>query len=139
MLVLNPQSVHLLGSPIERVRRIAVDRVPERTLLEWGNTGPYPTFADVPEQRVEIELVADLERGSVEGPTPGDQGTLAFFTAPTAGHGGRRRIEVNVVVTSVRQEIEPGAVARRRIRMQAISGDGSTDPIVVSNAEDGAC
>jgi hypothetical protein len=138
MLVLNPQSVRLLGATIERVRRVAVHRTPERSLLEWGNTGPYPTFADVPEQRVEIELVADLERGSLEGPVPGENGTLEFFTSPTAGSGGRQRVEASVVITSVREEVEPGGLAQRRIKMYALSDTGSDDPIDVSDAEDGA-
>jgi len=100
--------------------------------------GPYPTFADVPEQRVEIELVADLERGSLEGPTPGDDGDLVFFTAPTAGSGGRRRVEVSVVVTAVYDEVEPNGKAQRRVKMAALSSDGVEDPIDISSAEDGS-
>lgn len=138
MLVLNPQSVRLLGATVDRVTRVAVSRTPERSLLEWGNTGPYPTFADVPEQRVEIELVADVERGSLDGPEPGDEGELEFYTAPTAGHGRRRKVGATVVITAVRDQVEPGGTAQRRIRMFAISSSGATDPISVSNAEDGA-
>jgi hypothetical protein len=138
MLVLNPQSVTLLGQIVERVRRVAVHRTPERALLEWGNTGPYAVFADVPEQRVEVELVADLERGSLDGPTPGEEGALVFFTAPTAGSGGRRRVEASVVVTAVHDEVEPGGKAQRRVKMAAVSSDGVADPIDVSNAEDGS-
>lgn len=138
MLVLNPQSVTLLGETVERVRRVAVNRVPERAVLEWGNIGPFATFADVPEQRVEIELVADLERGSLEGPTPGDDGDLVLFTSPTAGSGGRRRVEASVVITAVYDEVEPGGKARRRIKMAALSSDGVEDPIDVSTAEDGS-
>lgn len=138
MLVLNPQSVKLLGQPVERVRRVAVHRTPGRTILEWGNLGPHATFADVPEQRVEIELVADLERGSLDGPTPGDDGTLELFTSPTAGSGGRRRVEASVVVTAVHDEVEPGGKAQRRVKMAALSSDGLEDPIDISNAEDGS-
>jgi hypothetical protein len=138
MLVLNPQSVRLLGSTIERVRRVAVHRSPERAVLEWGNTGPYPVFADVPEQRVEIELVADLERGSLEGPAPGEEGALEFFTAPTAGSGGRTRVQATVVIVSVHDGVEPGGSAMRRVKMSAISSDGTADPISISSAEDGA-
>lgn len=137
MLVLNPQSVTLLGQRVEGVRRVAVHRTPERSLLEWGNLGPYAIFADVPEQRVEVELVADLARGSLDGPAPGEEGTLEFFTAPTAGSGGRRRVEVAVVITAVHHEVEPGGKAQRRVRMAALSSDGVADPIDVSNAEDG--
>lgn len=138
MLVLNPQSVSLLGQVIERVRRVSVHRSPERVLLEWGNLGPYAVFADVPEQRVEVELVADLERGSLDGPTPGDQGMLAFFTAPTAGSGGRTKVEASVVILAVHDGVEPGGTAQRRIRMAAVSASGTADPITVSDAEDGA-
>lgn len=138
MLVLNPQSVKLLGQTVERVRRVAVRRTPERAVLEWGNLGPYATFADVPEQRVEIELVADLERGSLDGPTPGEDGELVLFTAPTAGSGGRRRVEASVVITAVHDEVEPGGKAQRRIKMVALSSDGGEDPIDISNAEDGS-
>ena len=138
MLILNPQSVSLIGKTIERVRRVSVNRVPERLLLEWGNMGPYAIFADVPEQRIDIELVADLERGSLDGPVPGDDGTLEFFTAPTAGSGGRRRVEASVVVTEVRDGVEPGGGAQRRIKMVALSTTGTGDPISVSNAEDGS-
>ncbi|MFI4915437.1 MAG: hypothetical protein ACIAS6_02880, partial [Phycisphaerales bacterium JB060] len=131
MLVLNPQSVQLLGATVERVTRVAVSRTPERSLLEWGNTGPYPTFADVPEQRVEIELVADLERGSLDGPEPGDEGTLEFYTAPTAGHGGRRKVETTVVVTAVRDHVEPGGRALGRIWLFAFSSCGWVVPMWV--------
>lgn len=138
MLVLNPQSVKLLGKTIERVRRVAVRRTPERVLLEWGNLGPYPVFADVPEQRVEIEVVADLERGTLDGLSPGQDGTLEFYTSPTAGSGGRRRVEASVVILSVSDEVEPGGSAQRRVKMAAVSSSGSDDPIAISDGEDGA-
>ncbi len=138
MLVLNPQSVTLLGTAVERVRRVAVHRTPERAVLEWGGLGPYPIFADVPEQRVEIELVADLERGSLDGPSPGDAGELVLFTSPTSGSGGRRRVEASVVVTALHDEVEPGGKAQRRVRMAALSATGVADPIVVTDAEDGS-
>ena len=138
MLVLNPQSVSLIGQTIERVRRIAVHRSAERLLVEWGDMGPYPVFADVPEQRVELELVADLERGTLEGLVPGDEGTLEFFTSPTAGSGGRKKIEASVVLTDVRDGVEPGGSAQRRIKMEAVSASGTSDPIEISDAEDGA-
>ena len=138
MLVLNPQSVSLLGQTVEHVRRVAVRRTPERTLLEWGNLGPYPIFADVPEQRIEIELVADLDRGTLDGMTPGDDGTLEFFTSPTAGSGGRRRVTASVVVLSVIDDVEPGGSATRRVKLAALSSTGTTDPIQISNAEDGS-
>lgn len=138
MLVLNPQSVTLLGKTIERVRRVAVRRTPERVLLEWGNLGPYAVFADVPEQRVEIEVVADLERGTLDGLSPGQDGSLEFFTSPTAGSGGRRRVTASVVILSVADDVEPGGMAQRRIKMAAVSTTGSMDPIEISSGEDGA-
>ncbi|MEO1278794.1 MAG: hypothetical protein AAFV77_07560 [Planctomycetota bacterium] len=138
MLVINPQSVSLIGQTIERVRRIAIHRSAERLLVEWGNMGPYPVFADVPEQRVELELVADLERGTLDGLEPGDEGALEFFTSPSAGSGGRTKIEATVVVTDVRDGVEPGGSAQRRIRMEAVSASGTADPIVISDAEDGS-
>jgi len=138
VLILNPQSVKLLGQTVDGVRRVAVRRTPERVLLEWGNQGPYPTFADVPEQRVEIELVADLERGTLDGLAPGDDGSLEFFTAPTSGSGGRRRVSASVVVLSVIDDVEPGGSAQRRVKLAAISATGVADPISISAAEDGA-
>lgn len=138
MLVLNPQSVSLLGKTVERVRRVAVHRTGGRVLVEWDGRGPFPVFADVPEQRVEVELVADLERGSLDGPVPGESGVLRFFTSPTAGSGGREKVEASVVVTAVVEEVEPGGKAQRRVRMLAVSSSGDTDPIAVSGAEDGS-
>lgn len=138
MLVLNPQSVTLLGTVVERVRRVAVHRTPERSVLEWGGLGPYAIFADVPEQRVEIELVADLERGSLDGPVPGDAGELVLLTSPTSGSGGRRRVQASVVVTAVHHEVEPGGKASRRVRMAALSATGAADPISISDAQDGS-
>ncbi|GIW74595.1 MAG: hypothetical protein KatS3mg103_1117 [Phycisphaerales bacterium] len=137
MLVLNPQSVVLLGKAVEHVRRVSVRRSAERVVLEWGNAGPYPVFADVPEQRVELEVLAELHRGSIDGPTPGEEGTLSFFTSPTAGSGGREKVVAQVVVLGVSDEVAPGGTAQRRIRLAAISADGTQDPIDVSNAEDG--
>lgn len=138
MLVLNPQSVSLLGKTVDRVRRVAVHRLGGRVLVEWDGRGPFPVFVDVPEQRVELELVADLEHGSLDGPVPGETGTLRFFTSPTSGSGGRRKVEASVVVTAVHEEVEPGGKAQRRVKMLAVSSGGATDPIAVSGAEDGS-
>ncbi|MEO1008700.1 MAG: hypothetical protein AAFX79_09040 [Planctomycetota bacterium] len=137
MLVLNPEWVSLLGTTIEGVRRVVVQRSAARSLVEWGDEGAFPIFADVPEQRVEIEVVADIARDSLEGAAPGDEGTLRFFTAPVAGSGGRRRVEASVVVLEARYDVEPGSRAQRRWRMVALSDGGAADPIEVTSGEDG--
>lgn len=142
MLVLNPGRVELLGGVLEGVVSVAVHRRPERLLIEWGNGGPYPVFADVPDVRVEVELVASVSGsldGAVGGLSPGASGELVFWASPTAGSGRRRRVRAEVVVVEVRYEVgSSGSGGRVRVRLAAVSVDGASDPVSIADASDGS-
>lgn len=144
MLVLNPALVRFAGEEWEDVVAVAVDRLAQRAVEEWGDFGPYAVLADVPEQSVRVQVRQRLARGSIGSPRPGDEGDLEFWTAPGASEGGRLRISARAVVRSVTHEWSERSGAVRTVMLVAIdpfvSGEasGSTDPIRVEEAEGGS-
>jgi hypothetical protein len=133
MLILNPQLVRFGSATWENIAAIGIDRLPQRLVEVFGDLGPFPTFADVPEQRVRIRIVQSPARQGT-APAPGDQAQLSFHTSPTAGDSGpRRRISMTAVVLSVEHEISLKRGATRTIVLAAISSTGASDPIVMTN------
>lgn len=135
MLILNPSSVKFGAMPWENVGSIAVNRAAAEKLVEWTAGGPHVAFADVPRQRVEIAVKHGLTRGDMDGPRPGERATLVWYTAPGASDAGRRKASADCVVLDVTHEIALGRIAMRSVTLLALSSDGSTDPIVLSDAE----
>jgi hypothetical protein len=91
MLLLTPRTVRFGAATWNDIVAVAIDRSPHRVALEWGDEGPHPTFADVPEQRVTIKVVQDVARDDIDAPSPGEESPLSFFTAPAATGAGVRR------------------------------------------------
>ena len=135
MLVMNPRAVSLAGAVLDDVIAVMVDRVSERTIVEWADAGPHPVFADVPERRVVIRVTQQQSRGAIDGPAPGDEGSLVFHTSPTSGHAGRRCVSATVVITGVSYELSRKRGALRTIEGVAISADGASDPIEITSGE----
>jgi hypothetical protein len=132
MLVLNPSQVRFGAQTWPAVLSVVIDRAAAREIVEWSDAGPHAVFADVPEQRVGVRVEMELASDGLDAPRPGDQGELTFVTSPTAADGGRRRASIAAVVLAVRHEVS----LRRAVRvidLVAVSGDGSTDPVVVES------
>lgn len=135
MLILNPAKLSLLGLEYGSIESVKVNRLAHREAVEWSDAGPHAVFADIPECRVEIEIMQHLESGgsdqSLDGPQPGQLGMLEVITSPNASQARRRKLSAQCAIKSIRNEA--GRRAKRSIILIALSPDGSTDPITMSD------
>ncbi|MEK6701972.1 MAG: hypothetical protein AABZ53_06900 [Planctomycetota bacterium] len=141
MLILNPWLVKFGTVTLENVVAVTIDRSAEREVLEWGDEGPFATFADVPEQRVAAIVKQALTREETQSPRPGDTATLVIFTAPTAGDTGRQKLSAQGIVVAATIELRstasgaaPGMTAIRTLKFALVSSNGAADPVTVSDA-----
>lgn len=141
MLILNPPTVVFGNRAWPNIRSIVVERAATREIVEWSDDGRFPTFADVPEQRVDLRLVQELTGEDATSPIPGEAGTLMFSTAPGAADSARRTLTAWCVVLSVKYDLPaPASDARstkaptREIRLTAVSTSGDTDPVTITDA-----
>lgn len=133
MLLMNPRLVRFGSATWENVVSVAVSRTAGRGVVEWGDAGPYPTFADVPEQQVTAVLRQLLQREDVSSPRPGDSGVLVVFTAAAGSDLGRKKMSATGVVTAVTYELE-ATKAVRTVTLTLVSADGASDPWTVAEA-----
>ncbi|MDX2148480.1 MAG: hypothetical protein SFZ23_13255 [Planctomycetota bacterium] len=131
MLVINPGRVQWGAIVLDNVTRVSVDRFARRSVVEWSDDGRFPTFADVPEQRVEINITQELTREELSGPKPGDSATLVVHTSPAASDAQRKKLTVNAVVLGVTHQVSANGFASRRMRLVAVAAEGSVDPVSV--------
>jgi hypothetical protein len=136
MLILNPRQVTFANENLPNVTLIAIDRTSTRLAVSWTDNGPHPTFADAPEQQVDIKVVMDVESEDVDVPRPGELATLTFVTSPTASDASRRHVSMTAVVIGVSHELSLKRGAVRTVDLIAISTDGAADPISVTDATD---
>jgi len=134
MLILNPDIVKFDGERLEGVLAVALDRRPAKEVVEHDDLGPHATFADVPEQRVELNVRQELRRGDLSLMAPGNEGLLELWTAPGASEAGRRKLSATVVCLRIEHDLSKKAPART-IRFIAISASSATDPITITDAE----
>lgn len=127
------------GAVLEGVASVAVERTASRELEDWQDSGRYCVFADVPEERVRVKLVQEVEGQLLDGLAPGDSGTLVIETSLGAGDASRTRVTLTGVVMDVRYAL-PSRVrgggsnaggASRSVEVLGVSSDGSTDPVTV--------
>ena len=133
MLVLNPRSVKFGSVVWDEVTAVVVDRAAHRTVAEWGDLGPHAVVVDVPEQAVRVRVVRSVSRDDIDVPRPGEAATLVFYTAPAGNELRRRRVSCAAVVLDVSHELT-ATKAVRTVILQAVSADGSADPVTVVDA-----
>lgn len=138
MLLLNPRSVRFGPHTWENIAAVMIDRAAHKAVEEWGEGGSYPIFADVPEQRIRITIVQELAREDVNIPRPGEEDTLTLYTSPGLADSGRKKVTAPAVVLSVAHELSLKKGALRTITLAAVSPDGVTDPITLTDASDGS-
>ncbi|MGH7244822.1 MAG: hypothetical protein ACREJD_15520 [Phycisphaerales bacterium] len=134
MLFLNPQSLSLLNVTYSNIESVSIDRLAHKEVTDYSDAGPFAVFADVPETKVEIQIVQRLDSGSdqsLSGPKPGQQGALELTTSPNASQAQRKKLTTQVVIRAVRYDL--AAKSKRMISLVAISPDGATDPIVLTD------
>jgi len=134
MLILNPRHVTFASTTWPDVTAVAINRETTRLALDHTDHGPHPTFAEAPQQRTTIELTMDLPRGDLNAPAPGDQGTLTLITSPSASDAQRRKLTCTAVVTKSHHDLSLKRGATRTITLVALSTNGATDPITITDA-----
>lgn len=132
MLILNPRSVVFGTVTWENVRAVAVTRRAHKEVVEWGDAGPHVVLVDVPEQRVEIEVVIELARDDLASPKPGEQAVLSLHTSASASDAFRKKLSATCVVTRVEHEVSLKGGATRRVLLTCVSSDGTVDPVSVT-------
>lgn len=134
MLVLKPRRVSFGSSDWDGVTSVAIERSSARLVAEWGDLGPYAAMADVPEQRVGVRVVQEMLGDDMDEPRPGELATLSFVTQAGAGTAGGRLVSMSAMVESVDYRVSVRNGSERTVRLVALSSDGTTDPVSVSNA-----
>ena len=135
MLLLNPRAVSFAGVAWEDVSAVVIDRSAGRAVREWSDLGPHVVLADVPEQVVTVRVVQQVARDDVGSPVPGVSGDLVFHTAPAGGDTPRKKVSAQCVVTDVTHELSLKNGAVRTVKLIAVSGDGSADPVTIEDAD----
>ncbi|CAG0953128.1 hypothetical protein PHYC_00309 [Phycisphaerales bacterium] len=128
MLILSPREVTFGPARWKNVGAISIDRIAQRESVEWHDAGPHIVFADIPQQRVNVQIKRQIETEIEDYPRPGDTATLSFLVAP-GGDAGARRFSAACVVVKVENELKIPNGATRTIDLIAISPDGIADPI----------
>ncbi|MCC6678794.1 MAG: hypothetical protein IT436_16805 [Phycisphaerales bacterium] len=134
MLVLNPRVVKFGSVVWDGVLSVAIDRLANRKTIGWTDAGPHATFADIPEQRIEVRITQELTREDLAGPIPGQQAELVLYTSPTSSEAGRRKVSLQAVVVQVSHELSLKKGAVRMIELVAVSATGAGDPVTISDA-----
>lgn len=134
MYILYPTGVTFGSASWPNVQSITIDRAAQRRVIGHGDSGPYPTFADVPEQVIELTIVQELQAGDgFDAPLPGQGGDLSFKAAKGAADARARSVVVPIVVLAVKHVISTTR-AQRTIIGVAVSSNGVNDPVSVSDA-----
>lgn len=133
MLLLSPEIVRFDSFAWDDVSTLAVDRLPKRLIEDHSDLGPFATFADVPEQSVQIRVQRRITADDLDDPPLGLSGELTFYIAPPAADLSRRRVAITCVLTAVRSELPAAKQATRTLTFHAVS-DGITNPITITPA-----
>lgn len=134
MLFLNPANLTLLSTTYSNIESVSIDRLAHKEITEYSDAGPFAVFADIPESKVEIAITQRLDTGpdqSLTGPKPGQQGTLELITSPNSSQAQRKKLTTQVVIRAVRYDL--ATKPKRTISLVAISPDGATDPITLTD------
>ncbi|MGP1273640.1 MAG: hypothetical protein ACTS22_09940 [Phycisphaerales bacterium] len=131
MLVLRPETVSFGGSAWSGVDAVTIERSAARTVDEFGDLGRFMAYADVPEQRVTVQVMGVADRGWSQPVSPGDAGDLVFESSRGRTDGGRSRVTVSCVVVRVKEDWRVGG-ASRTVTLVGVSADGgASDPVTV--------
>lgn len=134
MLVLNPSSVTFGNATWSNVTALVIERAAQKQVTEWSDNGPHAVLADVPEQVVTIRVVSEVVNDDANGPSPGASGVLKATTGRNASDALRRVITASVVVVGVAYEVSLKKGAVRTVELVAVSSDGASDPVSVTDA-----
>ena len=131
-MALNPRQVEFDGVTWGNVSSVAISRNAQTMVAEWSDSGPHVVLADVPEQRVSVEIVQSLLGEDMDEPKPGAMGTLSFETSATSTGVTTDTVSMTAVIERVWYEVSVSRGSSRRVKLLAISSDGLADPVSVS-------
>jgi hypothetical protein len=138
MLVLHPaEAAWIAGGQTRALRdveRVTIERVASRFVIEHGDQGAHPAFADAPEQETRVTVLRRAGGAEIdlwEALRPGMEGTLRLRTAANASGAGALRVFVSAVVRAARVEARPDGGVRQRVEFVGVSPGGIDDPVSV--------
>ncbi len=134
MIWLNPESVSFGSLVLSDVESVTVDRQAVLTAEEFGDSGPFMVFADVPRCRVRVRVVRRVLEAGLIVPVLGALGPLVFTPTRNASSANRLTVTLSMaVVTSLTHSVNRSGASRQTVDFVALSSDGSKDPIVQSD------
>jgi hypothetical protein len=133
MLVLNPRRVTFAGQTWGGVVSVSVSRSARGLIAEQGDEGMHVSLVDVPGQVVRVEVMQELLGDDIDTPDLGAQGTLEFTTGPSSVAGPARRVTATCVIESMEYEVSLRKGSARRVKLIAVSSNGTSDPVNVVN------
>ncbi len=133
MLLLSPTLVRFDSHTWDDVATLAIDHIPKRLIEDFSDLGPFATFADVPEQSIQIRVQRRVTSDDLDAPALGTSGALVFYFSPPGAELSRRRVAISCVLTSIRTELPALKQATRTLTFLATS-DGATNPITITAA-----
>ncbi|MBY0310692.1 MAG: hypothetical protein K2W85_01340 [Phycisphaerales bacterium] len=135
MIALKPEIVRFEDQVWEDVQLVAVDQVPHKLIEEFGDQGPYAEFVDVPERSVLVRVVRRVTRDEANDLPLGSAGTLRFYIGPGTSDAGRKRVDVQCVLTSIRAGAPESAAGSTNKTMTFVgAASGGTNPITMTDA-----
>ncbi|MGP1345248.1 MAG: hypothetical protein ACTS3F_01090 [Phycisphaerales bacterium] len=138
MIWLNPRGVVFDGAAWDGVRSVSVSRRGEGVVVEYGDAGPHPTFADVPRRRTVLVIERILTGNGAGSAHPSQQGTLSWISAPSLSEGSASQVTASVVITSIEHAVSTKHGMVQRIEAVGVSTDGAADPLAITGlAEQG--
>lgn len=133
MLLLSPEIVRFDSFAWDDVATLAVDHIPRRLIEDFSDLGPFATFADVPEQTIQIRVQRRMTSDDLDAPALGTSGDLIFYFSPPGAELSRRRVQISCVLTSIRTDLPALKQTTRTLTFLATS-DGLTNPISIAAA-----
>jgi hypothetical protein len=130
MFLSSPTRVSFGSLLLPNVSSISIDRSPSREAVDFSDSGPHPTFADIPEQKSLITILQHLTSSDFAAPLPSTSATLTILANPNDSDSGSLTLQASTVVRACTHSLNPKG-ATRTISLIALSPNGSTDPITI--------
>lgn len=133
MLLLNPTHITLNTTPLPAVTAVAISRKAKSLITDFTDTGPHPSFADVPERLTMLTITRHLPQPDDAGASLslGDQLDLTFTAKRTPDAPHALRFSARIVLTAIESALSETKALTQTITAVAVSTDGETDPLTI--------
>ena len=134
MMWFGPARVMIDGQTLTGVQRVMVSQKADELIVEYGDAGPEAQYVDVPRRRWTIEIDRSVAEDQPSPVWVGDLIEIEVCATPRADDGPCLRGAGRVVVTAVQYSTDAKAGVGQRLTGVAVSDDGLSPGIVVSQA-----